>query len=161
MAEFDQLFDEAAYTAARASLPYKRISYKAMQAAVLINMYHDEPAFALPFRVLRLLSDIDEHTNLWRQRHALMVQRMIGVKPGTGGSSGYGYLRTTAADRYKIFLDLTHLSTAFVKRSSMPPLPPSVRSRLTFGFDDAATSGRGHGDDGDDGDAAAAKRARK
>jgi tryptophan 2,3-dioxygenase len=38
--------------------------------------------------LLTLLMDIDEMLALWRYRHALMVQRMIGVKIGTGGSSG-------------------------------------------------------------------------
>ena len=69
---------------------------RALQAALFINLYRDEPALQLPFRLLSLLMDIDETLTPWRYRHALMVQRMIGLKVGTGGSSGHDYLRRTA-----------------------------------------------------------------
>ena len=64
-----------------------------MQAALLITLYRDQPVLQLPFRLLTALMDVDEPLTLWRYRHALMVQRMIGVKIGTGGSSGHDYLR--------------------------------------------------------------------
>jgi tryptophan 2,3-dioxygenase len=41
------------------------------------------------------LVDLDEGFAEWRYRHVRMVERTIGVKPGTGGSSGAAYLRTT------------------------------------------------------------------
>jgi tryptophan 2,3-dioxygenase len=37
--------------------------------------------------------DIDEQFALWRFRHMKTVERIIGYKPGTGGSSGVKYLR--------------------------------------------------------------------
>lgn len=40
------------------------------------------------------LLDHDQAWSLWRGRHALMVERQIGAKSGTGGSSGVGYLRS-------------------------------------------------------------------
>jgi tryptophan 2,3-dioxygenase len=44
-----------------------------------------------------------------------MVQRMLGSQQlGTGGSTGYSYLRSTLSDRYKIFLDLFNMSTFLV-----------------------------------------------
>ncbi|ESP02715.1 hypothetical protein LOTGIDRAFT_171789 [Lottia gigantea] len=46
-----------------------------------------------------------------RARHVNMVHRMIGVKVGTGGTSGYEYLSSTICDRYKVFLDLFVMST--------------------------------------------------
>merc|ERR1712159_894679 len=70
----------------------------------------------LPFQVLQLLMDIDEYFTTWRYRHALMVHRMIGIKLGTGGSSGYAYLRATA-QRHKIFGDFFNLSTFIIPRS--------------------------------------------
>ena len=70
-----------------------------MQAALFITVYRDEPVLQLPFRLLAALMDIEELLTLWRYRHALMVQRMIGVKVGTGGSSGHDYLRETAEQR--------------------------------------------------------------
>jgi tryptophan 2,3-dioxygenase len=47
-------------------------------------------------RVLfELLTDVDECVQEWRYRHVKMVERTIGNKPGTGGSSGVAYLKTT------------------------------------------------------------------
>ncbi len=39
------------------------------------------------------LLDHDENSVLWRGRHVTMVERQIGTKSGTGGSSGAAYLR--------------------------------------------------------------------
>ena len=39
------------------------------------------------------LVDIDEHFQLWRFRHMKTVERIIGYKPGTGGSSGVSFLK--------------------------------------------------------------------
>ena len=47
-------------------------------------------------RVLfELLTDVDECVQEWRYRHVKMVERTIGNKPGTGGSSGVAYLKST------------------------------------------------------------------
>ncbi|XP_075156433.1 tryptophan 2,3-dioxygenase-like [Haematobia irritans] len=60
-----------------------------------------------------------------------MVQRMIGSQQlGTGGSSGYQYLRSTLSDRYKVFLDLFNLSTFLIPREAIPPLDDSMRKEL-------------------------------
>jgi tryptophan 2,3-dioxygenase len=39
------------------------------------------------------LVDIDEHFQLWRFRHVKTVERIIGYKRGTGGSSGVAFLK--------------------------------------------------------------------
>jgi tryptophan 2,3-dioxygenase len=52
------------------------------------------------YRVLEALMEHDELIGLWRTHHVWMVERLIGSKPGTGGSSGAAYLRTTAARRF-------------------------------------------------------------
>jgi len=44
--------------------------------------------------------DFDEGVLLWRGRHVCMVERMIGMKPGTGGSLGVAYLQTTLQRRF-------------------------------------------------------------
>jgi tryptophan 2,3-dioxygenase len=108
-----------------------RMSLAAVQAALFITVYRDEPVLQLPFRLLTALMDIEETLTLWRYRHALMVRRMIGVKVGTGGSSGYDYLKQTA-DRHQIFGDLFQLSNYLIPRSLIPPLPPAVRARMGF-----------------------------
>lgn len=127
---FKSLLDEAEYEKLR-QRGDRRISFRAMKAALLITLYQDEPMLHLPFQLLRLLMDVDEYFTTWRYRHALMVHRMIGIKLGTGGSSGYAYLRATA-QQHKIFGDLFNLSTFIIPRSFLPPLPTGLRRRLSF-----------------------------
>ncbi|WP_315838170.1 tryptophan 2,3-dioxygenase family protein [Bradyrhizobium prioriisuperbiae] len=108
-----------------------RLSAPSVQAALFITLYRDKPAVQPAFRLLAALMDIDETMTLWRYRHALMVERMIGVKIGTGGSSGHAYLRTTA-ERHRIFSDLFRLSTFLIPRSAVPELPPQIQSLMGF-----------------------------
>ncbi len=42
----------------------------------------------------------DELVAMWRSRHVLMVERQIGGKTGTGGSTGASYLRSTLGKRF-------------------------------------------------------------
>ena len=50
--------------------------------------------------LLEDLIEFDERFLLWRGRHVRMVERMIGQKIGTGGSSGAHYLQGTLAHRF-------------------------------------------------------------
>lgn len=115
----------------------RRLSHKAFQGALLISLYRDEPRFHQPFQVLTLLMDIDSLMTKWRYNHVMMVQRMIGSKVGTGGSSGYHYLRATISDRYKVFLDLFNLSTYVIPREYIPPLTMSMKRTLSTLFTEA------------------------
>ena len=108
-----------------------RFSHKAMQAALLITLYQDEPILHQASRLLRAIVDIDELMTVWRQRHSLMVHRMIGVKMGTGGSSGFHYLNRAAAS-HRVFKDLFNISTFLIPRHELPPLPAELRLRLAF-----------------------------
>ena len=58
-----------------------------------------------------LLVGHDENIALWRYHHVLMVERMLGMKPGTGGSEGVGYLMTTLTKKFfpEIWEARTHL----------------------------------------------------
>ncbi|MQA03317.1 MAG: hypothetical protein GEV07_11510 [Streptosporangiales bacterium] len=60
---------------------------------VLAEVYADErnPAAEL----CEALVDVDEGVQEWRYRHVKMVERIIGTKLGTGGSTGADYLRST------------------------------------------------------------------
>merc|ERR1711934_1277249 len=91
----------------------KQLSFKATQAALLISTYQSEPILTWPYQLLTELVEIDEMMGNWRHRHAQMVHRMLGMKSGTGGSSGYMYLRSTV-DRHRIFTDLFDLSTYLI-----------------------------------------------
>jgi len=68
---------------------------------VLCRVYADEGEAA---QVCERLLDIDEGLLEWRYRHVVMVQRVIGARPGTGGSAGAAYLRETLLR--PIFVDL-------------------------------------------------------
>lgn len=69
---------------------------QASKAALLIMLFQDQPILYMPHQLLTVCLDVDEHFTQWRHRHALMVHRMLGTKMGTGGSSGYQYLRASA-----------------------------------------------------------------
>ena len=58
-----------------------------------------------------LLVEHDENIALWRYHHVLMVERMLGMKRGTGGSEGAGYLRTTLDKKFfpELWEARTHL----------------------------------------------------
>ena len=60
--------------------------------AILIDIYRGDAKNA---EMCERLVDLDEGIQEWRYRHVKMVERTIGVKPGTGGSAGAEYLRTT------------------------------------------------------------------
>lgn len=110
-----------------------RISYKATIAALLINLYRDEPILRNPFNFLTKITDVDEMFTMWRGRHSQMVLRMLGKKMGTGGSSGYDYLKQTA-DQHHIFRDLHNISTLLIPRSELPELPANMKNMLGFNF---------------------------
>lgn len=125
---FAALFDADQYKAMQAE-GRVRLSQQALQGALFINLYREEPVFNLPFQVLSALADMDDNMTIWRYRHAMMVQRMLGSKIGTGGSSGHDYLRKTT-ERNRIFTDLLNLATYLLPKSALPPLPVSVRQAL-------------------------------
>jgi len=108
-----------------------RFSYKATKAALLINLYREEPILQLPFQLLQKLMDVDEFLTMWRYRHAQMVLRMLGKKVGTGGSSGHSYLNQTA-NSHHIYTDLHNISTLMIPRSALPELPDHVKQELGF-----------------------------
>ncbi len=59
---------------------------------ILIDLYHTDKAMV---SVFERFVDLDEGLQEWRYRHVKMVERTIGAKMGTGGSSGVEYLKTT------------------------------------------------------------------
>jgi tryptophan 2,3-dioxygenase len=73
---------------------------------ILIDIYRTNPMVST---VCERLVDLDEGIQEWRYRHVKMVQRTIGTKMGTGGSSGAEYLATTLSK--PIFPDLWEIRT--------------------------------------------------
>jgi tryptophan 2,3-dioxygenase len=75
---------------------------------VLIELHHSDPEASM---VSEALVDFDEGLQEWRYRHVKMVERTIGRKMGSGGSSGAGYLASTLFN--PVFPDLWAIRSQF------------------------------------------------
>lgn len=86
----------------------------ALDAESVARLYRAPEGHVELFLLAEALIEFDELLTVWRFRHVQMVERVIGGKPGTGGSSGASYLRTTLDKR--IFAELwdarSHLEAA-------------------------------------------------
>ncbi len=74
--------------------------------AELVRIFREKPDVSI---LLELMTDFDEGLQEWRYRHVKMVERTIGNKRGTGGSSGAEYLRRSLLQ--PIFPDLWAIRT--------------------------------------------------
>jgi len=72
------------------TLPYQ--ADEAVEQAWLI-VYRDPDAHWDLYQLGEELTDLEDAFRLWRFRHVTTVERVIGFKRGTGGTSGVGYLR--------------------------------------------------------------------
>ena len=122
LAEFDRVFFEAGRG---------DVSPAAMRGALFITIYRNLPIFHLPFELLNTLSEMDELLSNWRYRHFLMVRRMIGLRVGTGGTSGAGYLEGTLSQHYA-FREITEVATFLIERSKLPELPNVLKEKVSF-----------------------------
>jgi tryptophan 2,3-dioxygenase len=122
LAEFDKVFFETG----RGAVPPA-----ALRAALFITLYRNLPIFYLPFELLNTLSEIDELLSNWRYRHFMMVRRMIGLRVGTGGTSGAGYLEGTLSQHYA-FREITEVATFLIERSKRPVLPTALKEKVSF-----------------------------
>jgi tryptophan 2,3-dioxygenase len=115
-ASAQDFFDAADIPAERERPRVRRI-----RAGILfIESYRDLPLLAWPRLLIDTVVEMEELFVLWRTRHARMVERLIGRRVGTGGSSGVDYLDETA--RYRIFPELWAVRTLLVPRAILPPL---------------------------------------
>jgi tryptophan 2,3-dioxygenase len=78
-------------------------------AAAWLQVYRDEERWFELYELAEKLLDIDDALAAWRHKHVLTVERIIGNKPGTGGSAGAPYLRSTLDKR--VFPELWALRT--------------------------------------------------
>ncbi|CAM8646649.1 tryptophan 2,3-dioxygenase [Candidatus Planktophila dulcis] len=88
----------------------KEVAYESNAAVqdVLLTVHQTDPESAM---VSERLVDIDEGIQEWRYRHVKMVERTIGHKMGTGGSSGVEYLASTLFN--PVFKDLWEIRSRF------------------------------------------------
>jgi len=94
-------------------------------------LYRGYPILQLPFQVLNQLLEIDEQLSTWRYRHMSMVQRVIGTRIGTGGSTGKDYL-SAAMLKHHLFKEVAALTSFLIERKRLPQLDAEMERRLGF-----------------------------
>ncbi len=77
----------------------RRSNYGKRQRALVEVMTHED-RFDKEAQLAEGLIEHDEYFSLWRSHHIKMVERMVGAKPGTGGSEGVGYLQKTMDKKF-------------------------------------------------------------
>ncbi len=122
---FDFLLNNPDYDVTR------QFSQQANKSMLFIMLYRDYPLLQMPFQLLNTLLDIDEMLAQWRYRHMNMVQRMIGRRIGTGGSTGAAYLKG-AADTHYIYKEIADLTSFLLQRNKLPQLPKALLDKLGY-----------------------------
>ena len=131
--EFDIVFFEK-HSGASTDTPgsgHAALSPGALRSALFIMLYRDFPVFQTSYQILDGLIEIDHQMAGWRHKHLVMVRRMIGMRTGTGGSSGAGYLEG-ALNKHNIFRDIEGLSTFLIERKKLPKLPEELIKKLSY-----------------------------
>ena len=85
---------------------------------VFIESYRELPLLAWPRKLISTLIELEQSMILWRTSHARMVERIIGRRIGTGGSSGVDYLDMTT--KYRVFIDLWAVRSILIKKEALP-----------------------------------------
>ena len=85
---------------------------------LFIESYRELPLLSWPRKLIDAFVGLEQSMILFRSAHARMVERMIGRRMGTGGSSGVDYLDATT--KYRVFVDLWAVRTMLVKREALP-----------------------------------------
>jgi tryptophan 2,3-dioxygenase len=122
------IFDDEAYDQEIAE-GKKKISRKAFLSILFVRLYSQYAILQMPHRILDLIIEINEQHVLWKQRHLLIIQRMIGMKMGTGGTSGRAFLEKTIGQSY-IFSDLIEMPSYMLSRQYIPEIPEDIRRKM-------------------------------
>ena len=101
---------------------------RARAGLLFIESYRELPLLTWPRALVDAVVELEESMVKWRHAHARMVERIIGRRVGTGGSSGVEYLDGTA--KYRIFTDLWAVRTVLVR----PDLRPKLENPEFYGF---------------------------
>ena len=78
--------------------------------AAFLTVYREPERYWELYQLAEKLVDLDDAFAAWRHKHALTVERIIGLKRGTGGTAGVSYLQATLSKR--AFPELWSLRTA-------------------------------------------------
>ena len=82
--------------------------------AAIVGIYEQPATSWDAYEMAEKLVDVDETYSLWRYRHLKVVMRIIGMKRGTGGTAGAGYLRAMVDEVF--FPELWDARTALRER---------------------------------------------
>ncbi len=93
---------------------------RARAGLLFIESYRELPLLAWPRLLIDTVVELEEQLLLFRNRHARMVERVIGRRIGTGGSSGVEYLDKTTA--YRTFPELWTVRSTLLPRNMLPAL---------------------------------------
>lgn len=101
-----------------------------LRAAILfVDSNRTLPLLSWPGQVVDALVECEQSMLIFRQRHARMVERVIGRRVGTGGSDGVAYLDDTAL-HYRVFTEIWAARTLLLP----PELCPKVTNRAWYGL---------------------------
>ena len=114
-----QRFNSAHESAISFLVPEGKIS-RARASLLFIESYRELPLLAWPRKLIDAVVELEESMVKWRHSHARMVERIMGRRIGTGGTSGVDYLDKTS--QYRVFKDLWAVRTILVKSDKRPEL---------------------------------------
>lgn len=129
---FEAIFDESKYDKLLDENK-RRFSYKAFLGALFLRLYSQHSVLNVPDKLLSEIYELNSLFLMWRFRHSVMVQKMIGWKSGTGGSSGVDYLRSTV-EKHNIFSDLYVIPMVLLPEKYVPALPKDLLPTVDYFF---------------------------
>ena len=110
--------------------PDKRLETRRLRAAILFIESHSHlPLLSWPSQIIDALIQFEQSMLVFRQRHARMVERVIGRRIGTGGSDGVAYLDETAL-HYRVFTEIWAARTLLLP----PDLTPEIPDKRPYGL---------------------------
>lgn len=108
----------------------QRAFFRRLRAAILfVDSNRTMPLLSWPGQIIDGLIECEQAMLAFRQRHARMVERVIGRRVGTGGSDGVAYLDQTAL-KYRVFTEIWAARTLLLP----PDLTPPIADRRFYGL---------------------------
>lgn len=100
----------------------RRAFVRRLRAAILfVDSNRTLPLLSWPGQIIDGLIETEQAMLAFRQRHARMVERVIGRRVGTGGSDGVAYLDQTAL-KYRVFTEIWAARTLLLPPDLCPPV---------------------------------------
>jgi tryptophan 2,3-dioxygenase len=123
-----QLLDAKRHLDAEDVAEDRREFVRRLRAAILfVDSNRELPLLSWPGQIIDGLIECEQASLVFRQRHARMVERVIGRRIGTGGSDGVAYLDQTALE-YRVFTEIWGARTLLLP----PDLCPEVHDRAFY-----------------------------